>query len=444
MPDQEECCGLKSSIKLLVFFLFVLVPLSAQAAEFTVNPGESIQDAIDNATAGDTIIVNNGTYSEEILIDKQLTMTGSGWPVIDSSDNGVTITADGVHVEGFDVRNAGSYGIYVTSCNTEIVGNRLSSNAVAGIGLGGASGTIVSGNEVTNNPWYGIWLKNSDDNLISGNNASSNGAEWGDGYGIYLLNSNANVISENTVTDNNNYGIEIADSRDNEISKNTIRQNGLETGAAGIYLDSADNTTVTRNTLNGNDYGVYLYGAGQSTPNVFYLNSFQNSESDHVDKISSTTSWESPSEITYTYHSVQYTNHTGNYWDTYTGSDDDGDGIGDTEIPFIPCSSNNDWHPLVEGQASYITGGAGPDTTPPGPVTGLGETATAPDSITWEWTDPADADFSRVMVYLDGVFQANVTAGVESYTATGLSPSTAYEIGTRTVDASGNENPGMV
>ncbi|HDQ08165.1 MAG TPA: PKD domain-containing protein, partial [Methanoculleus sp.] len=57
------------------------------------------------------------------------------------------------------------------------------------------------------------------------------------------------------------------------------------------------------------------------------------------------------------------------------------------------------------------------------------------------WTDPADADFVKVMVYLDGAFRANVTAGVESYSATGLAPETSHEIGTRTVDASENINP---
>ena len=440
-----------------LFFVLVLLLVVAwipgvSAAQINVQGDYStIQAAIDDAEPGDTIVVAAGTYHEAVVIDKQLTLTGGDdWPVIDGTGLGgstdiVTITADGVRFEGFDVRNAGGSGVVVESQNAEIVGNRLSNNAVAGINLNGASdapvsGTTISANEVTNNPWYGIRLRYADNNVISGNTASSNGEVWGDGYGISLLYANANVISENIVMDNNYFGVQIADSQDNEISKNTIRQCGLGFDGAGIYLDSADNTTVTRNTLNGNDYGVYLYGAGQSTPNKFYLNSFLNSESDHVDKISSTTFWESPSEITYIYDGSQYTNYTGNYWDTYTDSDANGDGIWD--YYFSPSSFNYDWYPLVEGQASYITGGS--DTTPPGPVTGLRETATTPDSVTWEWTDPIDADFSVVKVYLYGVFQADVNAGTETYQATGLAPSTEYEIGTRTVDSTGNENPSWV
>ena len=44
------------------------------------------------------------------------------------------------------------------------------------------------------------------------------------------------------------------------------------------------------------------------------------------------------------------------------------------------------------------------------------------------------------MVYLDGVFQANVTKGVETFTATGLIPAASYTVGTRTVGTNGQIN----
>ncbi|NJD53250.1 MAG: hypothetical protein FIB07_10320, partial [Candidatus Methanoperedens sp.] len=78
------------------------------------------------------------------------------------------------------------------------------------------------------------------------------------------------------------------------------------------------------------------------------------------------------------------------------------------------------------------------DATPPSSVTGLGETATGETSITWSWTNPSDPDFDHVEVYLDSVFKTNVTSG--TYTATGLNASTAYTIGTKTVDTTGNVN----
>ena len=81
-----------------------------------------------------------------------------------------------------------------------------------------------------------------------------------------------------------------------------------------------------------------------------------------------------------------------------------------------------------------------PDTIPPASVTNLTNVTYAATYINWTWDDPADADFSHVMVYLDGKFQTNVSAGVQHYNATGLTPDTAYMISTRTVDEAGNVN----
>lgn len=77
-----------------------------------------------------------------------------------------------------------------------------------------------------------------------------------------------------------------------------------------------------------------------------------------------------------------------------------------------------------------------PDTTPPGPVTGLANTTYQHDRITWSWTNPTDSDFSKVMVLLDGVFKANVTG--TSYEATGLNAVTNYTISVKSVDTAGN------
>ncbi len=77
---------------------------------------------------------------------------------------------------------------------------------------------------------------------------------------------------------------------------------------------------------------------------------------------------------------------------------------------------------------------------PPGSVSGLDNVSYALSYVNWTWDDPADYDFDHVEVYLDGVWQANVSKGVESFNATGLSTGTSYEISTRTVDSNGNVN----
>ena len=80
------------------------------------------------------------------------------------------------------------------------------------------------------------------------------------------------------------------------------------------------------------------------------------------------------------------------------------------------------------------------DITPPASVTGLQNTTYEASYINWTWTDPVDADFAKVMVYLDGAFKTNVTKGVRYYNATWRTEGTTYVIGTRTVDTSGNVN----
>ena len=76
------------------------------------------------------------------------------------------------------------------------------------------------------------------------------------------------------------------------------------------------------------------------------------------------------------------------------------------------------------------------DTTAPAGVSDLNETAIGETWIYWQWTNPSDADFDHVEVWLNGTFQENTTN--EYFNATGLNPDTLYEIEIRSVDTAGN------
>lgn len=80
------------------------------------------------------------------------------------------------------------------------------------------------------------------------------------------------------------------------------------------------------------------------------------------------------------------------------------------------------------------------DTTPPASVANLMNTSYGSTYINWTWTDPGDADFEKVMIYLDGIFQINVSKGVRYYNATNLTSGTVYTLGTHTLDNLGNTN----
>lgn len=58
--------------------------------------------------------------------------------------------------------------------------------------------------------------------------------------------------------------------------------------------------------------------------------------------------------------------------------------------------------------------------------------------IKWMWDDPINSDFSKTMVYIDGIFMTNVTGDVHHYRAAGLVQNTNHRINLRTVDSYGN------
>jgi len=80
----------------------------------------------------------------------------------------------------------------------------------------------------------------------------------------------------------------------------------------------------------------------------------------------------------------------------------------------------------------------------PESVSDLHNTTFQQTSITWIWTDPVPANFDHVMVYLDGVFQTNVTKGIQTFTVQGLSPSTSHTIATQTAGTTGLINQSWV
>ena len=87
-----------------------------------------------------------------------------------------------------------------------------------------------------------------------------------------------------------------------------------------------------------------------------------------------------------------------------------------------------------------LSAGTKPDPVYPASVRNLKNSSYAQYYINWSWTDPADTDLSKVMVYINGKFRSNVSRGIQYYNSTGLIPGSMYTISTRTVDIAGNIN----
>jgi nitrous oxidase accessory protein NosD len=79
---------MKRCVTTILILLAALIG-TAGAADWYVNEGDSIQAAINSAVACDTIIVQDGTYQENVDVDKQLTIrseNGSASCIVNASD----------------------------------------------------------------------------------------------------------------------------------------------------------------------------------------------------------------------------------------------------------------------------------------------------------------------------------------------------------------------
>jgi fibronectin type 3 domain-containing protein len=99
--------------------------------------------------------------------------------------------------------------------------------------------------------------------------------------------------------------------------------------------------------------------------------------------------------------------------------------------------------------ATTTSGSSGPppDTTPPAQVTGLSASAQSSTQINLGWNSNTESDFNHYNIYRGtssgfgvnlGVTQPAGTSNANSYSSTGLSPSTTYYYKIAAVDNAGN------
>jgi len=231
----------------------------------------SIQDAIDNATSGDTIEVYSGTYLEtDIVVNKQLILqgidtelgngSGSGKPLIINNEDDkkvVMLNADGCRISGFHIKSTGccSWGIYLFRSNNHHVYQNEIDNINFGIYLRVSSNNNIHNNIVTKS-FYAII-----NSYISHNNQIYDNYVFDCGYGIRIDNYAENItVYNNTVSEINAVGIGTAWSNNNTIHGNKVTNCGK-----GIELWMEDDDYGYRNTVYNNlitscGRGIYVTG----------------------------------------------------------------------------------------------------------------------------------------------------------------------------------------
>ena len=277
-------------------------------------PNGTIQDAIDAASAGDTIIVcKNGTstYMEDIIINKSISLYGnetgvvvnattsltrifnvSTGPVnisnftlrdatfVDSSVAGIYSNASNANIsnvtifnnyQGFFLVNSGnntfidntvynsSYGFYLHEnvSNNTFTSNRVSNNTQNGFHIDrGSSNNTFTSNTANNNSRHGFFISDlSSDNVFTSNTVFNNTR------GFDTKNTSGNNFSSNTIYNNSEAGIVINLTMVvNRVFSNTIYGHTQGAGV-GIFLMDLNNGTLHHiydNTVENNTYGIYV------------------------------------------------------------------------------------------------------------------------------------------------------------------------------------------
>ncbi|MCK4613320.1 MAG: right-handed parallel beta-helix repeat-containing protein, partial [Thermoplasmata archaeon] len=207
-------------ILLVGIIVLVLATKEASADTLTVDDDGSgnytkIQDAIDAAEDGDTIRVFDGTYYENVVVNKTVNLIGNGSAntTIDGGGSGtvVKITADRVNISGFMVTGSGSSsnnaGIIIESSNNTVMNNTCSNSGAHGIYLKISCSNTISNNTFNHNNESGIYLYRD-----SNNNTFTNNTVSGNSIGIHLRCScRNNTAHHNNIIDNGEYGINASD-----------------------------------------------------------------------------------------------------------------------------------------------------------------------------------------------------------------------------------------
>jgi parallel beta-helix repeat protein len=318
----------------------------------------TINEAVAGANDGDTVLVTSGIYAENVLVNKALTIRGAdSTTTIVVGEGGLergakavfTLTSSDVRVENLTIRSQ-------TYKNTTYY--------ASGVNVQGENCFIVG--NVINSTYYGVFSSVQSNVTIASNLIMNSLKE-----GIRICGGSGNKITDNSIQGNAQSGIAVDGYSDliayNKIVKNT---RGIGLGASyslvfgnelarnsesGIFLASSE-SIIANNNIEQNKWGIYIttFFSAPSN-NVLYHNNFvNNSQPVGTGSILNSQKW--------------YELGEGNYWSSYTGPDDNKDGIGDAA--YLVYGNDTDLYPLTH---AYSNGQSSAMPTLPVQKTSLGE-----------------------------------------------------------------------
>lgn len=365
----------------MVFGAGLLLAGMTQAAEWTVRAGEPISPMVQQAQAGDVILIERGDYHERLIIDKPLTLRGVNRPTLLGGGQGdvIRIKSPDVVIEGLIVRDSGANltqqnaGIYVEpgahrtiirnnditytlfglwiekADDVQVIGNLitgmrdvLSAQRGNGIQLFNTKGARITDNNISfvrdgiyvdvthhaefrgnrmHHLRYGSHYMNSYHNLWEGNESYLNRS------GLALMEVRNQVVRNNIAWGNSDHGIMLRTIQDSVIENNIVINNGK-----GFFIYDAEYNTLRGNLVMGNVIGAHV--AAGSYRNEVDGNDFIGNHEQLRYVASRDELWGK---------------QQGNYWSNYSGWDQDGDGIGDLPYVAIDMVDRLTWsHPSIK------------------------------------------------------------------------------------------------
>jgi parallel beta-helix repeat protein len=245
-----------------------------------------------------------------------------------------------------DIWDSGDTGVLINSCSrTRVIGSSIEGSVYCGVRMSGFGQNSVEGCHFSG--WIGVVAQSVSDCVIANNT-------FGCISGGVILgpSSSDNLVLSNTVRGSSlgiavNGDSSLAICTGNRVLNNTVELNTYR----GILLSYATGNTIAGNKVVQNAVGIYV-DSTYAGHNWIYLNNFTGNTLNADCYYSGTVNyWNTSTQVTYMYMGNWYTGYLGNYWGNYSGTDGDGNGVGDTPYLF---RNGRDNYPLMSDGSTII------------------------------------------------------------------------------------------
>ncbi|WOH39616.1 nitrous oxide reductase family maturation protein NosD [Thalassotalea fonticola] len=359
---------------LLYLMLTMAVINTATAQVWQVSTQDNLQQILDNTEDGDTVILAEGNYFGNFIINSGITLRGSNETIIDAmgKGNGIHLFSSNITIEDLTIINWGddlteqNSGIYsdkkaenILIQNNQLQGSgfgiwlqkaehiKVLNNTIAGdtrlrsadrgngIQLSMVKHVLVRGNNVSNTR-DGLYIISSQENTLQDNtmhdlrygihymyshsNKVLNNLAYNTRAGYALMSSKHLIVSGNTSKNSEDYGFLM-----NFITSSTITDNVIENvwtkpenkvlgrDGKGLFVYNSAYNTISNNLINTSEIGIHLTAGSENTK--VFGNSFINN----------------PTQVKYVSNKKQEwsLDGKGNFWSNYLGWDMDNDNVGD-------------------------------------------------------------------------------------------------------------------